>query len=787
VTSGGSASTIRRFWDERGLAAVPIKELLEKSDVFPDPVLLVSVDGTIETSNRHFAEQFGFDPQALSGKRLHNLAELSAGAIEEYLRACARSEKALRRSLTFKRRGRVVPFRARGVAYPPTAAPSASQVLLYLQSMRDTVRKAVSSGAVHLDADSQHWQEVEDSLRRQARILEVTLASIGDAVIVTDAEGRVTFLNAVAERLTGWSAEEARYRPLPAVFQIVNEHTRQPVEDPVGKVLRTGMVAGLANHTVLLSRTGQEAPIDDSAAPIQLPDGQIFGVVLIFRDITEQRQAEHARGWLASIVESSEDAIIGKRLDGTITSWNPAAARLFGYSPEEIIGQPVTRIIPPELQPEEEDILRRLKRGERVEHFETVRLARDGRRVDVSLTISPIKNEAGEVVGASKIARDISKRKQTELLLRDADRRKDEFLATLGHELRNPLGTVRNAFELLCRAEHSRPELRTACGILDRQIKLMSRLVDDLLNVSRIAAGRLQLRREPLDLGALLIDVAESLRHQFEAKDQTLTYSLGGAAVRVFGDRDRLLQVFSNLLHNAHKYTQPGGHIEVTLRREGRNVLVSVRDDGLGIPPHLLDEVFQLFQQVGRESGRASQGGLGIGLALARNLAHMHGGEIHARSAGAGRGSEFIVELPILDEQGEAALPCERPRLPQSARKILIADDNRDAALSLAILLGNMGHETRVAYDGLETLEVAREFQPDLIFIDLVMPKLNGYEVAQRLKGEAWTASTLLVALTSWRDDHDQERAKAAGFHRHVLKPLQPEALQELLEATPGP
>lgn len=744
------------------------------------------MDGTIEASNRHFAEQFGLAPETLSGKQLHSLAEFSASAIQEYLRACAQSEKALRRSLAFKRRGRVVPFRARGVAYPPTEAPGASRVLLYLQAVRESVRKAVGAGTAHLDADAQHWREIEDSLRRQARTLEVTLASIGDAVIVTDAEGRVTFLNSVAERLTGWSAEEARHRPLPAVFRIVNEYTRDTVEDPVGKVLRTGATVGLANHTILISRSGQEVPIDDSAAPVKLPEGQLFGVVLIFRDITEQRQAEHARGWLAAIVDSSEDAIVSKRLDGTITSWNPAAARLFGYGAEEMIGQSILRIIPPELHGQEEEILARLRRGERVEHFETLRLARDGRLIDVSLTVSPIRNQAGEVVGASKIARDISKRKQAELLLRDADRRKDEFLATLGHELRNPLGTVRNAAELLCRAEQPRPELRTACGILDRQLRLMSRLVDDLLNVSRIASGRLHLRREPLDLGALLLDVTESLRHLFESKDQQLTYSLGTAVVRVSGDRDRLVQVFSNLLHNASKFTQPGGHIDVTVRHKGRTALVSVRDDGIGIPPHLLNEVFELFQQVGRDAGQGSQGGLGLGLALARNLAHLHGGEVQAHSEGTGRGTEFTVELPILDESADTLAACEHPPVTQVGRKILIADDNRDAALSLGILLENMGHQTRVVYDGLEALEVAREFQPDIIFLDVVMPKLSGYEVAQRLKSEEWARSTLLVALTGWREEHDRDRTRSAAFDRYVLKPLQADQLQELLNATPG-
>jgi PAS domain S-box-containing protein len=663
--------TIRDFWNLE-FAPVPIRELLEKSDVFPDPVLLLSVDGTIETSNRHFAEQFGLTPTALSGKQLHDLAALSASAIEEYLRACAQSEKALRRSLEFKGRGTVLPFRARGVAYPPTAAPAASRVLLYLQTVRASIRNAVGTESGHPDADALHWRDVDESLRRQARILDVTLASIGEAVIVTDHEGRVTFLNVVAERLTGWSAQEAKGSPLASVFRVMNEHTRQPLEDPVGKVLRTGVVAGLANHTILVSRSGAEVLIDDSAAPIQLPDGKPFGVVLVFRDVTARRQAEHARSWLASIVECSSDAIISKRLDGIITSWNPAATRLFGYSAEQMIGQPVTRIIPSELQGQEEDILRRLRLGERVEDFETVRVGSNGRRIEVSLTISPIRNEAGEIVGASKIARDISRRKEAELLLRDADLRKDEFLATLGHELRNPLGTLRNSAELLCRAEHPTPELRTACGIIERQLRLMSRLVDDLLNVSRIASGRLQLRREPLDLGALLRDITESMRHQFDAKAQKLTYCAPGDATRVFADRDRLVQVFSNLLHNANKFTQPGGNIEVTLRCEGRKVFVGVRDDGIGIPPHLLEAVFELFQQVGRESGQEVQGGAGA-RARAGTQSRSHARRGHSCPQ-CGRGPWQRVHRRAAHPRGRDPNGCSRGTAPGTADR---AKDSR--------------------------------------------------------------------------------------------------------------
>lgn len=420
-----------------------------------------------------------------------------------------------------------------------------------------------------------------------------------------------------------------------------------------------------------------------------------------------------------------------------------------------------------------------------MEHFETVRLARDGRRLDVSLTISPIRNEQGEVVGASKIARDITKRKEAELLSRDADRRKDEFLATLGHELRNPLGTVRNAAELLCRAEHPTPDLRAACGILDRQLKLMSRLVDDLLNVSRIAAGRLQLRREPLELGSLLVDIMESLRHLFDGKGQKLTFSPASTAIRVFGDRDRLVQVFSNLLHNAHKFTPPGGHIEVAIRHEARNAFVTVRDDGSGIPLHMLEEVFQLFQQVSRESGAGSQGGWELASRSPAILRTCMGARFGFTARARAEVVNFTVELPILEEMEETTAAGGHPSATQNVRKILIADDNRDAALSLGMLLENMGHQTRVAYDGLEALEIAREFQPDLIFVDLMMPKLNGYEVAQRLKSEQWARSALLVALTSWREDDHRERAQSAGFDRYVLKPLQGVSLQELLDAVP--
>ena len=256
-------------------------------------------------------------------------------------------------------------------------------------------------------------RRADEALRTQSEWLRVTLASIGDAVISTDAEGRITFMNGVAEALTGWSQTEALGRALPEVFHIVNERTRQPVENPALLALRVGAIVGLANHTVLVARDGTERPIDDSAAMLN-ETGAAVGAVLVFRDVTEQKRAEEVQAQLAAIVESSEDAIVGKTLDGIIRSWNAGAQRLFGYTAQEAIGQPITLIVPPERTDEERAILEQLRRGKRIESFDTVRVSKDGRRLDLSLTISPIRDDAGNVVGASKIARDISERKQAE-------------------------------------------------------------------------------------------------------------------------------------------------------------------------------------------------------------------------------------------------------------------------------------------------------------------------------------------------------------------------------------
>jgi PAS domain S-box-containing protein len=341
-------------------------------------------------------------------------------------------------------------------------------------------------------------QAAEESAReidRQREQLHVTLASIGDAVVVTDAAGAVTFLNPVAAELTGWKSEEAAGQPLERVFKIINEVTREDFENPVARVFRERRVVELANHTALVAKDGREVPIEDTAAPIRGRDDVISGAVLVFRDVTEARRADEARRRLAAIVESSDDAIIGQTLDGHIASWNRGAERLYGYSAAEVVGKSLAVLVPPDHPDEIPALTERLARGEHIDHFETQRVRKDGTRVDVSLTISPIRDSDGNVIGASKIARDISARKEE-------DRRKTEFLALLAHELRNPLAPLRSGLQVIRLAGDDRAAVEREAAKMERQLHHLVRLVDDLLDVSRISRGKLHLRKERISLAA---------------------------------------------------------------------------------------------------------------------------------------------------------------------------------------------------------------------------------------------------------------------------------------------
>jgi PAS domain S-box-containing protein len=508
---------------------------------------------------------------------------------------------------------------------------------------------------------------------------------------------------------------------------------------------------------------------------------------------TASEDHEHfpQRALLAAIVDSSDDAIVSKTLEGRILSWNRGAARIFGYEPHEVIGRPITIIVPPELHSEEQQILEKLRRGERIDHFDTVRITKDGRRIAISLTVSPIRAADGTVIGASKVARDVSERKlaeqrlqESEEALRLADRRKDEFLALLAHELRNPLAPIRYAVAVNKKPGRTPEQRKQAEEIIERQVTHMSRLLDDLLEVSRITRGTLELKKARTELTSIIGAAIETARPMLDAKHHNLMLDLPAEPMQLEADSVRLAQVFSNLLINAARYTDPGGQIDLRARQESGTVVVSICDNGIGISEELLPSVFTMFFRSHQASARA-EGGLGVGLSLVRGLVMLHGGSVEARSEGPGRGSKFTVRLPTgapltqcLDVETETECPS-----PGVGLKILVVDDNRDAADTCAMLLEASGHHVQTAYTGRQALELARTFHPHALLLDIGLPDIDGYKVARQVRATPWGRSAVLVAVTGWGQEQDRLRAVEAGFDQHLVKPISAEMVESLLQS----
>jgi PAS domain S-box-containing protein len=507
----------------------------------------------------------------------------------------------------------------------------------------------------------------EKSADQQRQLWQVTLSSIGDAVIATDTEGRITFMNPVAETHIGLAPGDCLGRPLEEVFVILDEESGALVENPVQRVLKSGGVVSLADHTVLVRPDGTQLPIDDSGAPIRDAAGNLLGVILVFHEVAESR---------------------------------------------------------------------RLQR-ELLKHTDS---------------------------------------------LRDADRRKDEFLAVLAHELRNPLAPLRNGLQILRREAERETSADRVLAMMERQLSHLVRLVDDLMDLRRVTHGIIDLRMAPVHIRDVLMRSLEGVGPDLQARGHHVQVDLPQHDIVVMGDGHRLTQVFTNLLANSIKYSDDGARITVNARACGGEVAVDVTDTGVGIPADQLTRVFEMFSQV-RTHQRRAEGGLGIGLAVARTLVQQHGGTIDVHSAGPGLGTTFTVRLPTTEaheDQPNAVGAHARLVASGGGIKIVVADDNADAAESLRMLLEAIGHEVRVARNGSEAVEITRLFAPDLIFMDVGMPEMDGLEATRRIRSESNGDTPIIVALTGWGQSHDRERTRRAGANRHVVKPMSPEELEQI-------
>ena len=480
-----------------------------------------------------------------------------------------------------------------------------------------------------------------------AAFLAAIVASSDDAIVTKNLEGIILSWNRAAERIFGYRAEEVIGKPINVIIPPeLFEEERQIL----ARLRRGERVEHF--ETTRLHKDGARLTISLSVSPVRDATGTIVAAAKIARDVTGQKLAERLRAHWAAIVESTDDAVLSKSLSGVIQSWNLGATQLFGYRAEEVLGRPVEMLIPADLQPQERLIRERIQNGERIEHFDTVRIAKDGKRLNVSLTVSPIRDASGTVIGASTIARDVTQRKLQEEALREAQRalleadtRKDRFLAYLSHELRNPLAPLGYALEMLKSRPESAEWHARAVDIIGRQVRQLSALLDEMRDLATVKQGLIRLERQRCQLQELLHAALEAVKPKIEEKHHALACVLPQENIEVDADPVRMVQVFSNLLRNASKYTPAGGRIEIEVRTRAREVTVVVRDNGIGIAPEALPRIFQLFGQAPEAMSRA-EGGLGIGLALVQALVQLHEGSVEAYSAGPGLGAEFTVRLP---------------------------------------------------------------------------------------------------------------------------------------------
>jgi PAS domain S-box-containing protein len=780
------------------------------------PVLIAHCDteGRYKFVNKPYAARLGLEPRDVIGQRIPEVVGERAFATFERHIAEALNGNPVEFEVE-------VPYRTgtqfMRCAYTPERDANGQVVGLVAAILNITDRK-----------------RAEDTLRQQEAIIRAVNDNTSELIFMKDRAGRLTYANAATLRLIGMTAEQALGSLDRDNFTEPAEYLSTAANDR--RVVETGQA--LTIEELYTSPDGQKHVFLSTKSPLRDERGEVIGVVGVSQDITDRKRAEEqlraseqrlateleamtrlhalstrllpADNLNAALDDLLENAILTSGADfGNIQVYNPQMGAL-------------------------EIIVQRGFQQDFLDYFRTVRVdegsacaqaMQSGQRIiieDVNLDVAfephcpvaaaagyravqstPLKNRSGTVVGmlsthfrtphvpserdrrlldlCARHAADLIERFRYEQALKDADRRKDEFLATLAHELRNPLAPLRNGLQVMKLARNDGSAVDQARTMMERQLGQMVRLIDDLLDMSRISRGKVELRRERIELLKIIQQAVETSRPLIEENGHDLTIDAPPDPIFVDADATRLAQVFSNLLNNAAKYTERGGHVTLTVERQGSDAVVGVRDTGVGIPAHMLPKVFEMFTQVDRSLER-SQGGLGIGLSLVKGLVEMHGGSVEAKSDGHGMGSDFLVRLPVvLSLVGRREEKGDDKATATSGRRILVVDDNRDAALSLAMILKSMGNDTQTAYDGMEALDLGAAFKPDVVLLDIGMPKLNGYEVARRIRQQPWGKNLVLVALTGWGQEEDRRHSQEAGFNLHMVKPVEPAALEKLL------
>ena len=753
-----------------------------------EAIVTHQLDGTITAWNQSAERIFGYTSKEMIGQSVEKLVPV--GNSDQFsLLAEVRRGKTIEDFRTQRKHkdGRMI------------------DVSLAVSPIRDQMGRVVGVLCISLDIGERIRL---DRAERDQVFLASIVSSADDAIISKDLEGTVTTWNQAAEKIFGYTPEEMIGQPI-SKLMTANHLDEEP--QILERIRRGERIDHYESER--LRKDGRIIQVSLTISPIRDHMGRIVGASQIARDMTERRRlqiAESAQSFLGALVDSAEDPIISKNLDGIVTSWNPAAQKLFQYTAQEMIGQSISILIPSDHGDEEPEILKRIRRGERLANYETQRRRKDGSIVNVSLTVSPIRNSLGQIIGASKIVRDITENKhaetrererlkQIENAMREAEEArqlaeqasiaKDEFLATVSHELRTPITAILGWTYMLANGQVSSEQQQKAFAVIERNARSQAQLIEDLLDISRITSGKMRIDFATVDLTVVIGAAVESVRPAAEAKGIRIDSLFSSGAGPILGDAERLQQVMWNLLSNAIKFTPRGGVVRIEIARVESQVELRVIDNGAGIDPNFLPHVFDRFSQADTSIKR-TRAGLGMGLAIVKSLVEMHGGVISASSPGEGLGSVFTIKLPFsaVRQDSIRGRPSEKLVLQGALKeranlvglKILIVDDDADTRDMLRTIFNQCGSIVETAPSAEAALRLCDSWQPDILVSDIGMPEVDGYEFIRILREERGSRIPA-VALTAMARIEDRLKALTAGYQMHVSKPVNPAELTTIV------